>query len=69
MTKQLVRVGLHVLNLSAVASAHWEGQTLYVHLAGGRFSSFKGEDARLIWDTINRLVGVDLRTGEVMPLA
>ncbi len=57
MTQQLVRVGLDVLNLSAVASAHWEGQTLYVHLAGGRFASFRGEDGRLIWDAINASSG------------
>ncbi len=68
MNQQLVRVSQHVLNLSAVASAHWEGQTLYVHLAGGWFSSFKGDDARLIWEAINRLVGVDLQTGEVCRL-
>lgn len=65
MNQSLVRVGLHVVNLSAVASAHWEREMLYVHLAGGRFLSFRGEDARLIWDAILRLVGVDLRTGEV----
>jgi hypothetical protein len=63
MSEQLVRVGKHVVNLAAVASAHWEGLTLYVHLAGGRFVSFKGDDAQLIWDAV-AAPAVDLRTGE-----
>jgi len=60
-----VRVGQHVVNLDAVASCHWEGSKLFVHLAGGRFLSFVGTDAHLLWDAICRGT-LDLRTGELL---
>lgn len=56
----IVRVGLHALNLAAIGSAHWERDTLFVHLAAGRFLSFKGQDARLVWDAITESA-TDLR--------
>ncbi len=64
MTSQLVKVGQHMLNLAAVAAAHWEGSTLYVHLTGGRFVSFKDDDAQLVWSAISG-PAIDLRSGEV----
>jgi hypothetical protein len=64
MSLQVVKVGDHVFNLSAVSAAHWEGQTLYVHLFGGHFVSFKGTKAQLVWQFINER-SIDLETGEV----
>lgn len=64
MNPSLVKVGRHVLNLAAVASAHWERETLYVHLLGGRFVSFKGDEAQLIWQAVSA-PAVDLETGEI----
>lgn len=60
----LVRVGHAVLDLSQVASAHWEGSSLFVYLAGGRFRQFKGDEANHFWQAILRQA-VDLQTGEV----
>lgn len=53
MSQQLVRVGQHVINLAAVSAAHWEGRTLYVHLTGGRFVTFKGDEADLVWSAVS----------------
>ena len=53
MRAQLMKVGLHVLNPEYVASADWEGGTLYAHLAGGRFVSFRGQEAQLVWRAIS----------------
>jgi hypothetical protein len=64
MKSDLVKVGEHVVNLTAIASAHWERETLWVHLVGGRFLSFRGEDGQLLWRVIQQGV-VDLRTGEL----
>jgi hypothetical protein len=64
MNERVVKCGDHVLNLDAVAAAHWERATLYVHLLGGRFVSFKGDEARLMWQAMSS-PAVDLRTGEV----
>ena len=64
MEQELVKVGLHIINLAAIAGVHWEGRTLYVHLIGGRFLSFKGDDADVLWSAVERKA-VDLRTGEV----
>jgi len=64
MNLQIVKVGQHVLNLASVSAAHWEGQTLYVHLNGGRFVAFKGSEAELIWHAVAGRA-LDLGTGEV----
>lgn len=61
---EFVHVGKHVVNLAAIAGVHWEGSTLYVHLIGGRFLSFKGDDAQLLWSAVESK-SIDLRTGEV----
>ena len=47
MNESMVKVGVHFVNLSAVGAAHWEGSSLYVHLVGGRFVTFKGEALEL----------------------
>lgn len=52
MKNRLIKVGEHVVNLSAVASAHWEGRKLFVHLIGGRFLCFNGDDAQQVWDAV-----------------
>ncbi len=64
MNEQRVIVGLHFVNLSAVGAAHWEGQSLYVHLVGGRFVTFKGDEAWVLWEALCR-EAVELTTGEV----
>ena len=60
----IVRVGEHVVSLGHVAAAHWEGETLYVHLVGGRFVSFNRQDGDLLWEALCGQA-VDLKTGEV----
>lgn len=62
--RQTVTVGQEFLSLSAVAGAHWERDKLFVYLEGGRFMSFSGTDAHLVWSAITE-GSVDLRTGEV----
>lgn len=64
--QELVRVGQHVLNLRAVASAHWEGRKLFVYLVGGRFTSFTGDEAGLVWSAISD-PATDLAARELMP--
>jgi hypothetical protein len=64
MNLHIVKVGQNMLNLAAISAAHWEGQTLYVHLNGGRFVSFKGSEAQLIWQAVSDRA-LDLGTGEV----
>lgn len=61
---EMIKVPGHVINLAAVASAHWEKRTLYVHLIGGRFLSFKESAADLVWQAVSS-PAVDLVTGEV----
>ncbi len=50
----LIKVGGHMLNLAAVASAHWEKRKLFVHLIGGRFITLTGEPADLAWAELER---------------
>ena len=50
--EQVVRAGNQLLNLAFVSHAKWEGKRLYVHLSGGRFTSFDGEEAKAIWAAI-----------------
>jgi hypothetical protein len=49
---QLIKVGRQVLNVDAVASAHWEKDKLFVHLVGGRFIQFKGVEAEAVWRVV-----------------
>ena len=60
----LVRLGSRIVKLSSITSSHWEGDRLFVYLDGGRFFQMDGQDARLLWDAIQRGT-FDLRTGEV----
>lgn len=62
--QSLVVIGQHLVNTSAVAAAHWERETLYVHLVGGRFLSFKGDEARAMWQAL-QAGAVDLASGDV----
>ncbi len=64
--QELVRVGQHVLNLRAVASAHWEGRKLFVYLVGGRFTSFTGDAAELVWGAVSE-PALDLAARELTP--
>lgn len=54
MSQRLVRIGLHVINLDALANCHWEGRKLVVRYLGGGFEMLEGKDARSMW----HLVGV-----------
>ena len=59
MTKVLVpsSSGGHVVNIDAIAGAHWEGKgerrKLFVHYLGGRFESFDGAAAESLWRVIS----------------
>jgi hypothetical protein len=50
-----VRVGDHVMNLAAIADAHWERDRLFIHFDGGRFAQLEGEKATLIWKAIEEV--------------
>lgn len=66
MTVCFVRVGNHLLNVSAVVDANWEKKFLYVHFSGGAFAKFEGDEAHLVWEAISR-GSIDLKaeaTGE-----
>ena len=64
MESSFVLVGAQLVNLSAIAAMHWEHEKLWVHLAGGRFTSFVGTEAKLLWEVA---VGqaVELKAGKV----
>ena len=47
-------IGEHLVNLSAVASAHWHDGRLYVNLLGGRFLRLESEDGQRLWAAIER---------------
>ena len=64
MEQALIRVGHHIVNLLAVASAHWEGPRLFVYLIGGRFIELRGDEANLIWSALDAQA-LDLGTGEM----
>lgn len=52
MDGTLVKVGTYLVNLAAVASAHWEKDRLFVHLSGGRFLALDGAEASALWQTM-----------------
>jgi len=58
MSCGLVKVGGQVLNVSAVAAAHWEDERLFVHFLGGRFVTMRGDDAAVVWQAILKQVEV-----------
>lgn len=60
-----VRVGSHLVDLDAVASAHWEGHKLFVYLVGGRWITLDHADGQLLWDVLANGT-IDLATGEVL---
>lgn len=64
MKAVMVKVRKHVVNIQAIADAHWEGEKLYLHFDGGRFATLTGTEATLIWAAILTLC-LDLETGEV----
>ena len=52
MNSEFVTVGDYALNLEQLTSVHWEKGKLFVHLAGGRFEKFEGDDAQRLWQRI-----------------
>jgi hypothetical protein len=64
MQAVMVKVGQHVVNLHAIADAHWESGELFIHFDGGRFARLRGQEATLIWSAITA-GALDLVTGEV----
>jgi hypothetical protein len=56
---QFVKVAGHLVNVQAIASAHWEKTKLFVHLVGGRFLSFTGADAVSAWAVLERHVSTE----------
>lgn len=56
MSHRLVRLGLHVMNLDALANCHWEGPKLIVRYIGGGFEVLHGNNAEALW----RKVSADL---------
>ena len=53
MSQRLVRIGLHVINLDALANCHWEGRKLVVRYLGGGFEMLEGKDARSLWHLVS----------------
>jgi len=49
MKTERVLIGKFFLNLDAVASAHWEGEKLYLRFATGTFETLYGENADRVW--------------------
>ena len=47
-----VTIGVHLINLEAVASVHWEGNFLFVHLVGGRFLKLDAADGAEFWQCL-----------------
>ena len=65
MKNSLVRVGTHLISIDHVASAHWEADRLYLHLAGGRWETLSGANANVLWGLLEDRVIFDTATGEV----
>lgn len=67
--KRVVKAGGHLVNVDAVAAAHWEGEgarrKLFVYYLGGRFEQFPEPVASLIWREV-QAGAIDLETGEVI---
>jgi hypothetical protein len=61
---RFVKIGQQVVNLAAIASAHWEGEKLWVHSNGGRFTSITGKRAELLWSVLEG-IALDLESGTV----
>jgi hypothetical protein len=53
MIATFVRIGVHVVNVEAVASAHWEEHNLFVHLVGGRFLKLDSDDGEQLWHNLS----------------
>lgn len=64
MQEQMIRAGKQVINLGYVSGAKWDDRRLYVYLSGGRFMSFDGDEARIVWQVISS-TAIDVMTGEV----
>jgi hypothetical protein len=58
----MVKVREHVVNLAAIADAHWENGELFIHFDGGRFARLRGQEAALIWSAL--IVGAVELEGE-----
>lgn len=53
MANEIVKIGDHVVNVAAIAAAHWEESTLYVHFVGGRFLALeRDEGGAELWERI-----------------
>lgn len=64
-TNKLVKIGHHVINLDAIAAAHWEGAKLFVHFNGGRFLQLVGVEARELFKVFSA-GALDVETGELV---
>lgn len=51
-----VEVGRYLVAPSAVGSAHWEDDRLFVHLLGGRFLQFCKRDGDQLWEILRGYV-------------
>lgn len=47
--QSVVKVGDMAFDVKSIASMHWEGSKLFVHLVGGRFLQLLGEQAKTLW--------------------
>ncbi len=62
-TGPFVKYAKAVVNLDAIAGAHWEQHKLFIHYIGGRFEAFVGDQADRFWTVISARA-FDLLTGE-----
>lgn len=58
MESKRVIVGKAMIDLSAVSSAHWEDDKLYLYFMGGRFLRFDQGQATCVWNALIEGVGV-----------
>jgi hypothetical protein len=50
MKAEFILVGDYAINVEQVTAAHWENGKLFVHLVGGRFEKFEGDEGQRLWD-------------------
>ena len=61
----VVIAGGYAVALESIASMHFEGEKLMVHLSGGRWLTLMGPSADQLW-TAYTVGAVNLKTGEVL---
>jgi hypothetical protein len=69
MSNRLVRIGVHIINLDAIAACHWEGRRLVVRYLGGGYEMLEGKPARSFWSVVAEDVPVIEYDGPPAPFS